>query len=59
MRKNPNFGRFNQFALAKTIDQLTSVEPKDHIRAEIMDTFSKILAPAKVHNIFFIDYVLQ
>ncbi|NLI15812.1 MAG: flagellar basal body-associated FliL family protein [candidate division Zixibacteria bacterium] len=44
---------------AKTIDQLTSVEQKDHIRAEIMDTFSKILAPAKVHNIFFIDYVLQ
>lgn len=44
---------------SKTIDQLTSVEQKDHLRSEIMDSFSKILFPAKVHNIFFIDYVLQ
>jgi flagellar FliL protein len=44
---------------SKTIEQLTSVEQKDHIRTEIMDSFAKILAPAKVHNIFYIDYVLQ
>lgn len=44
---------------SKTIEQLTSIEQKDHIRTEIMDLFVKILAPAKVHNIFFIDYVLQ
>jgi flagellar protein FliL len=44
---------------SKTIEQLTSVEQKDHLRTEIMEAFEKILAPAKVHNIFFIDYVLQ
>jgi flagellar protein FliL len=44
---------------AKTIDQLTTVEQKDLIRSEITSSFEKILAPAKVHNIFFIDFVLQ
>lgn len=44
---------------SKTIEQLTSVEQKDRLRTEIMDSFAKILAPAKIHNIFFIDYVLQ
>jgi flagellar protein FliL len=44
---------------AKTIDQLTTVEQKDLIRSEIASSFEKILAPAKVHNIFFIDFVLQ
>jgi flagellar protein FliL len=44
---------------AKTIDQLTTVEQKDLIRSEISSAFEKILAPAKVHNIFFIDFVLQ
>jgi flagellar protein FliL len=44
---------------SKTIDQLTSVEQKDLLRTEIMESFSKILAPAKIHNIFFLDYVLQ
>jgi flagellar FliL protein len=44
---------------AKTIDQLTSVEQKDLIRGEILDSFTKILAPARVHKIFFVDFVLQ
>jgi flagellar FliL protein len=44
---------------AKTIEQLTAVGQKDIIRAEILESFKKILAPKNVYQIYFIDFVLQ
>jgi flagellar FliL protein len=44
---------------AKTIDQLTTPEQKEAIRKEILESFNKILEPKIVHQIYFIDFVLQ
>ena len=44
---------------AKTIVQLTTVEEKELIRQEILATFREILNPEPVHQIYFVDFVLQ
>ena len=44
---------------AKTIMQLTSVEEKERIRQEILETFRKVLDPQVIHKIYFVDFVLQ
>jgi flagellar FliL protein len=44
---------------AKTIIQLTSVEEKEQIRTEILESFKEILMPNPVYQIYFVDFVLQ
>ncbi|OQX91494.1 MAG: hypothetical protein B6D58_07810 [candidate division Zixibacteria bacterium 4484_95] len=44
---------------AKTIMQLTTVEEKERIRQEILETFRRVLDPKPVYQIYFVDFVLQ
>ena len=44
---------------SKTIIQLTTVEDKELIRQEILAAFQEILSPEPVHQIYFVDFVLQ
>lgn len=44
---------------SKTILELTSMEEKEKIRGEILAKFSEILNPEPVHQIYFVDFVLQ
>ncbi len=44
---------------SKTIVELTTVEEKEKIRQEILTKFSEILKPEPVHQIYFVDFVLQ
>jgi len=44
---------------SKTIIQLTTTEEKELIRSEILESFKEILEPMAVHQIYFVDYVLQ
>ena len=44
---------------AKTIMELTSAEEKEKMRQEILAKFTEILEPEPVHQIYFVDFVLQ
>jgi len=44
---------------SKTIVQLTTIEEKELIRQEILAAFREILNPEPVHQIYFVDFVLQ
>ncbi|MCP4583184.1 MAG: flagellar basal body-associated FliL family protein [candidate division Zixibacteria bacterium] len=44
---------------AKTIIQLTTIEEKEAIRQEILAAFQTVLEPEPVHQIYFVDFVLQ
>ncbi len=44
---------------AKTILELTTAEEKENIRNEILEKFTEILNPEPVHQIYFVDFVLQ
>jgi len=44
---------------SKTIIQLTTIEEKELIRQEILTAFQAALEPEPVHQIYFVDFVLQ
>jgi len=44
---------------SKTIEQLTNSAEKENIRAEITQAFNRILGEGKVHQIYFVEFVLQ
>jgi len=44
---------------SKTILELTTAEEKEKIRSEILEKFTEILNPEPVHQIYFVDFVLQ
>ncbi len=44
---------------SKTIEQLTNSAEKENIRTEITQAFNRILGEGKVHQIYFVEFVLQ
>ncbi len=44
---------------SKTIVQLSDIEEKEIIRAEILESFKEVLDPLPVYKIYFVDFVLQ
>ena len=44
---------------SKTIIQLTTIEEKELIKSEIIESFKAILDPHPVYQIYFVDFVLQ